>query len=184
MSTTTIAASALSMIAAIAPASTTVVIPAAIATVSAETVVTPKTAIATKAVIPPAIARRASWLVIARHGGWRVITRCRSVIARLGVVTRLRRHVDAPLLIIGGVITVIVRVSTPADDRRRLCVHIRFVVSRACVATSEEKGQQRDKQGSSIHGGLLDRDWAQTSDAGRRPPKRLADEKSDSEKTF
>ncbi|KPB20259.1 Unknown protein sequence [Pseudomonas amygdali pv. sesami] len=150
------------------------VLPAAVASVAAEAVIasettiaskaviTPKTAIAAKAVVSPAITRWASRLVVAWHWRRRVITRCRGVVAWLGVIAWLRRYIDALLLIVGGAVAIVVRVSA-TDDGCRLRVHIGFVVTRACVATGKEKGQQRDKQGSSIHGGLLDRDWHESA---------------------
>ncbi|KTB80873.1 hypothetical protein AO070_09970 [Pseudomonas syringae pv. syringae PD2766] len=180
---TAVAAPASSVIAAISPAASAMVVPTTVATVSAEAVVAPETAIATKAIIPPAIAWWASWLVVTGYWRRRVVTRGRGVITGLAVIARLRRYIDAPLLIVGRAVAIVIRVSA-TDDCRRLRVHIGFVITRASVATSKKKGQQRDKQGSSIHSGLLDRDWAQTSDAGRRPPKRLADEGSDSEMPF
>ncbi|ODJ90939.1 hypothetical protein BB779_10220 [Pseudomonas viridiflava] len=167
VSTTTAVASAM------VPA-TAVVTPSTIAAIVAA-VIAAIAIVASEAVVTPAVSRWAARLVVARSKWWTVITRSRGVVTGLLVVARLRRHVDAPLLVIGGAVA-IVKTVPASDHRRRLGVHIGFVVTRASITTSKEESQQNDKRGSSIHGGLLDRDRAQTSDAGRRPPKRLADE--------
>ena len=137
-------------------ASTAVVVPASVATVTA--VVASIAIIAPEAVIAPAITWRATGLIIA-CARWRSVIAGLGVIARLRlVIARLRRHVNAPLLVVGGTVAIVIGV--PArDDGRRLRVHIGFVVTRASITTSKEEGQQNDKRGSSIHGGLPDRDW-------------------------
>lgn len=107
----------------------------------------------------PRLAGRSARLVVTWQRWRRVIARL-LVVTRLVVIARLRRHVDAPFLIVGRSIAIVVGIDT-TDDRRRLGVHLGFVITGACVTPGEKKGQHGNKQGLSIHGGLPDRDLAQ-----------------------